>query len=871
MSSIKQAPYCAAASKYYPLVLIFFIGSGCAALIYEIVWFQLLEFVIGSTAVSLAVLLGTFMGGMCLGSLAFARIVPAAIHPLKVYAAMELGIGLFAILILYTLPAAGDLYASVASQGPAGIWVRALLCVAFLLVPAMLMGATLPCAARWVESTPQGISWLGLLYTGNLAGAVTGCVLAGFYLLRLYDMAAATFAASAINALCATLAFLLAGAAPYCAPSETAAGDRSPLRLEAVAVYATIALSGFTALGAQVVWTRLLSLLLGATVYTFSIILAVFLLGLGIGSSAGSLLARGSASPLVMLGRCQFFLIAAIAWAAFSIGAWLPYWPVDPRLSINPWLTFQLDLARCLWAVLPAACFWGASFPLALAAAAPRHEDRARMVGSIYAANTAGAIAGAVFFSVILIPAAGTLWAERILISAAALAAMLVLLTRLRAESPAAGRGAAITAAVAVPVVAALLAYTAPPVPTELFAFGRTIMSPVYEPKMLYAGEGLNSSIAVSENEDGYRFFHVSGKTEASNYPVDMRLQRMLGHLPGLLNPKPQSVLVVGFGAGVTAGSFVTYPGIERIVICEIEPLIPRMISGFFTSREFQRGRGPARRDRLRRRPALRPDLQGAVRHHHQRPNSSLGQGCGRALYAGVFRTGEAASQARRNGDPLGSALREHDGDREERNRDLLCRLSGRHPWINDRGGDIDVVLFGQAHLAYRYRRGRGAVQSHRERARSQILARYGFESAIDLLSSYAGRGPDLVAWLKGAAINTDRNLRLQYLAGMGVNAMVQDRIQADLMQARQISSSVFVGSEETLAKLRSRPAGEPASENFEFLGRFCPPIDGAGVGCLGLDGRAAARLQIIPSLDHPEKVSRNPGHLLSYKAKIFR
>ena len=370
MSDIKRAPHSAATGKFYPLVLCFFVGSGLAALIYEIVWFQLLEFVIGSTAVSLAVLLGTFMGGMCLGSLAFARIIPASLHPLRVYAAMEFGIGLIAILVLYFLPAAADLYASIGGQGFTGILFRALLCAAFLLAPTVLMGATLPCAARWVESTPQGVSWLGILYTGNLAGAVFGCLLAGFYLLRLYDMATATFVAAAINALCATLAFLLAAFAPHQAPAAPTAADRAPLRLESVAVYLTIAISGLTALGAQVVWTRLLSLLLGASVYTFSIILAVFLLGLGLGSSAGSLLARSGRNSLVMLGWCQFFLVAAIAWAAFSIDAWLPYWPVDPRFSTNPWLTFQLDLARCLWAVLPAACLWGASFPLALAAAA---------------------------------------------------------------------------------------------------------------------------------------------------------------------------------------------------------------------------------------------------------------------------------------------------------------------------------------------------------------------------------------------------------------------------------------------------------------------------------------------------------------------
>ena len=284
MNDIKPAPHSAATGKFYPLVLCFFVGSGLAALIYEIVWFQLLEFVIGSTAVSLAVLLGTFMGGMCLGSLAFARIIPASLHPLRVYAAIEFGIGLIAILVLYFLPAAADLYASIGGQGFTGILFRALLCAAFLLVPTILMGATLPCAARWVESTPHGVSWLGILYTGNLAGAVFGCLLAGFYLLRLYDMATATFVAAAINMLGAALAVLLAAFAPHQASAAPTAADRAPLRLESAAAYLTIAISGLTALAAQVVWTRLLSLLLGASVYTFSIILAVFLLGLGLGA-----------------------------------------------------------------------------------------------------------------------------------------------------------------------------------------------------------------------------------------------------------------------------------------------------------------------------------------------------------------------------------------------------------------------------------------------------------------------------------------------------------------------------------------------------------------------------------------------------------
>jgi hypothetical protein len=277
-----------AASRHYPIVLCFFVGSGAAALVYEIVWFQLLELVIGSSAVSLAVLLGTFMGGMCLGSIAFARVVPASWHPLRVYAVMELGIGVIAIPGAVLPALRRGLVRERRGAGFTGLFFRALLSIVFLLPPTVLMGATLPCAARWVESTPHGVSWLGILYTANLGGAVFGCLLAGFYLLRLYDMATATFVAAAINALCAVLALVFAMVASHATSPARALGGPAPLRLGSVAVYVTIALSGLTALGAQVVWTRLLSLLLGTSVYTFSIILAVFLLGLGLGSSVGA-------------------------------------------------------------------------------------------------------------------------------------------------------------------------------------------------------------------------------------------------------------------------------------------------------------------------------------------------------------------------------------------------------------------------------------------------------------------------------------------------------------------------------------------------------------------------------------------------------
>ena len=160
------------------------------------------------------------------------------------------------------------------------------------------MGATLPAIARWIESTPQGVSWLGFFYGGNIAGAVFGCLFAGFYLLRVHDMALATLCRGGDSTWrWRCLRLVLAGVKPHHEPGRDesvaeAAADAPQPRRAIGPVYVAIALSGLTALGAEVVWTRLLSLMLGGTVYTFSIILAVFLVGLGIGSAVGSALAR---------------------------------------------------------------------------------------------------------------------------------------------------------------------------------------------------------------------------------------------------------------------------------------------------------------------------------------------------------------------------------------------------------------------------------------------------------------------------------------------------------------------------------------------------------------------------------------------------
>ncbi len=432
-----------------------------------------------------------------------------------------------------------------------------------------------------------------------------GCLLAGFYLLRVYDMGVATYTAAAINVAIAGLAFVLAGSLQH----EPTAGakERNPIPFTpkrapgALLIYLAIALSGMSALGAEVVWTRLLSLLLGATVYTFSIILGVFLLGLWAGSSVGSLLIRSAQSvlrqPRLALAVSQILLAVAIGGTAFTLAHVLPYWPVDPWLSISPWFNFDLDFTRCLRAIFPATLLWGASFPLALASVAAEGEDPGRLSGEVYAANTAGSIVGALAFSLLLIPAIGTRGSQRVLIwLAAASAAIALVAAALGMRNRVRVRAVTAVGAVAATVLIALgLAATVSDVPWQVNRIRAAHRAHPQWPGRRHRctndsrsslGEGINSSVVITQRGD-QRFFYVSGKSEASSAPLDMRLQRMMGHMPALIHRAPRSVLVVGFGAGVTAGSFVPYPDVRSIVICELEASDPACLRRILRQREL--------------------------------------------------------------------------------------------------------------------------------------------------------------------------------------------------------------------------------------------------------------------------------------------
>jgi len=603
----------------------------------------------------------------------------------------------------------------------------------------------------------------------------------------------------------AVLAILIAKRAPYDvvvtpAPLERATG--------AWAVYVAIGLSGLTALGAEVIWTRILSLLFGATVYTFSLILAVFLLGLGIGSSIGSAIAGRISRPRLALGWCQMLLCVAMAWTAYMLTQSLPYWPINPSISSNPWFNFQLDVVRCLWAVLPGTIFWGASFPLALASVASGGKDPARLVGGVYAANTLGAIIGSVTASLLLVVWLGSQRAQQVLVIISAVSALLMLES---AAAEAEARKSRFQFAGTLLLAAAmggavLLARSIEKVPGILVAYGRYAATRIGEADIIYMGEGWNASVAVSRLSNGVLNYHNAGKVQASSEPQDMRLQRMLGHLTTLIPKNPESVLVIGCGAGVTAGAVSVDPNVKRLTIAEIEPLVPSVVSRYFAQHNFDVVANPkthveiddARHYLLTTRETfdaitsdpLDPWVKGAAmlytKEFFETVKAHLRPGGAVTLFVQLYESNTAAVKSEI--------------------ATFLEVFPGGVVWGNtNNGAGYDLVLLGQAEST---KIDVEAVQRHLIEPSMQPVARslgeIGMYSAIDLFANYAGMKTDLGPWLADATINRDRNLRLQYLAGMGFNLYQSEAIYADMLQYSRYPDGLFVGSDATLSQLRA-------------------------------------------------------------------
>jgi spermidine synthase len=549
----------------------------------------------------------------------------------------------------------------------------------------------------------------------------------------------------------------------------------------------------------------------GATVYTFSLILGVFLFGLGIGSTIGAALARNSPHPRAALGWCQMLLCGALGWAALMLTTSLPYWPINPSISTNPWFNFQLDLLRCAWVVLPGAILWGASFPLALAGVAAPSQDPGRLVGGVYAANTVGAIVGALGASLIVTQTIGSQRGQQMFILASVAAALLMLVPAATAGTVRQGTRLITTVALLLATAGAgWLASAVPPVPGLLIAYGRYAVTWVGLTNIIYTGEGLNAFVAVTETSSGVRNYHNAGKVQASSEPQDMRLQRMLGHITTLLPETPGNILVIGCGAGVTAGAVSIDPGVQRLTIAEIEPLVPKFVAEHFGEHNFNVVRNPKTHiqiddgrhfllttdetfDAITSDP-FDPWVKGAATLYTEEffnlAKSKLNDGGVMTVFVQLYESSMATVKSE-----IATFMKAFP------NGVVFANTSF--------GQGYDVVLMGQKQP--------GPIDLDRIAARlsqpeygpvAQSLYEIGIYSVEELFGTFAGDGPQLRPWLADAQINRDRNLRLQYLAGLGLNIYEADDIYRDMIVHRSWPQDLFVGSPERLAAIRDQIAG---------------------------------------------------------------
>jgi spermidine synthase len=427
-----------------------------------------------------------------------------------------------------------------------------------------------------------------------------------------------------------------------------------------------------------------------------------------------------------------------------------------------------------------------------------RDRDAARVVGAVYGANTIGAIVGSLLFSLLLIPAIGTLGSQQVLIALSGMAAIVAL----EGAIPRSGLKLAGLA-----VMAGLLAYAIPAIPWMLIGFGRRLPVTTGHWDLLHEAEGMNSSAAWSRWEGGTVYFHVSGKVEASTEPQDMSLQRMLGHLPALLSRNPESILIVGFGAGVTAGTFVVHPEVKRISICEIEPAIPPSSDRYFGPENhhvLHDSRTRLTYDDARHFVLTSGDKYDIITSD---PIHPWVKGMA-SLY-----TTEYFDMCKRHLNPGGFVtqwvpLYETSVDAAKTE---IATFFEAFPngtiWgnVNTDGTGYDLVLMGQAlPLKIDPRAIEQRLQRPDYAAVRESLREAGYNSALDLLSTYAAQASDLRDWVRGAQINLDRNLRLQYLAGLGVNANLSDQIYNAMLQAAKFPENLMAGPPEGVSAMRS-------------------------------------------------------------------
>ena len=533
-------------SPFIPLCLLFLLSGACG-LTYQVLWLRLLALVFGVTVHAASTVLASFMAGLALGSVLAERLAKRG-HALKVFAALEAGIAVSALATPALLGLATAVYRPLSAAFPdslALLTVSRFVCsAAVLVVPTMLMGATLPVLSHAPIVRAAAATRLAALYAVNTAGAMAGALLTGYVLIGGLGIQRTFLAAAAVNVLVAAGAWMLGRAdapAPASASGEMSPSVTGPVTVTTYggAVSATVliwvmAASGFAALALEIVWFRVLVQFLPATSYAFTTMLATVLGGIAIGSAAAS---RSLARPH------DWAAVLAYAQGATSIVVMMSLAALGATYAAG-WSTSGL-VPGAAAAILPASVLMGYAFPVALAlwTRADTAGAAARPVGPLYSANVLGGIAGAVASGFLLLPMLGS---RRALIVLAGL----YLATSVALLVPSGRRRAAFVLVVMFAGAVRLV-----PDPFDA-ALARRHGS---GERIFWREEGVQTSVSIHTHAFRGWLMYLDGLHQASDAPEMVTLHRLIGHLPMVLHPNPKRALVVGLGGGATPGAVSQY------------------------------------------------------------------------------------------------------------------------------------------------------------------------------------------------------------------------------------------------------------------------------------------------------------------------
>lgn len=550
------------------LVLALFFLSGACTLVYQVVWVRMLVVVFGVSVFAVSTVLTAFMAGLALGSLLFGRVADRRGRGLLIYAVLELGIGCFALMfptILAGIEVAHTwLYRLLEGWPFAFSLARFALCFLALLIPTTLMGGTLPALCRFAVRELSSVGFqFGSLYGINTAGAGIGCFAAAFLLMEHLGVSGTTYVAAACNVAIALAALAIDRVSPE-PPAVESAGTSpagAPLPKKVVgAVLVGFGLSGFAALGYEVVWTRLLQMtLMSATVQTLSTIVVTFLIGIALGAAAGARVSDRIRDPVYAFGAVEL-LLGVFGIASVAAVASLPRLAASfPRPEWEHHITMLFIAAGAV--MLIPTFLMGFLFPLVGRMWVRQWRAVGTETGDIYAVNTAGAIFGAFAAGFLLIPLLGTQGSiEFLALINVAVGAVLV-----ACSSAAAMKKWGLGLAAALPI---LMLKTVLPgnLLAEVFALSD-------RSDLIHFDEDAGGTVSVHAYGGDYRILKVNGGGEVPTDFSSLQTFRLLGSLPMLLHPDPREVLVVAFGGGITLATVEAY-GPRRIDCVEVVPAV---------------------------------------------------------------------------------------------------------------------------------------------------------------------------------------------------------------------------------------------------------------------------------------------------------